>query len=728
MTTKITTTLATLILAALATTVVGCGDGGITPVIGQQIAIIPEPQSVVRHGDKLYRLQEAPVTAIDTTLGAEAYRLVAEAGHVTITGGDSAGVFYGKQTLEQLFQVDRIPDVEISDAPRFAWRGLMFDVSRHFQSPEYVKKVIDIMAYHKLNTFHWHLTDGIGWRVQIDKYPLLTERGAWRKIKDESVPWIGFEMSTQGVPDTHGGFYTKNQIRDIVAYAASKHITVVPEIEMPGHSDAATMCYPQYSCVGANPGGGVYCPGNDSTFLFLEGIIDEVVELFPGEYIHIGGDEVGKEQWSKCPLCKARKAKEGLKDEHELQSYFVKRMENYIQSKGRRMIGWDEIAEGGLSPSATVMSWTGMENGIKAANTNHDVVMCPIDYVYIDHYQGYNPFEPQAWGGYNGLHRVYDFPVLPDGIEPDKAHYIKGGQANLWTETISDTAHVEYMLMPRLAALSEALWSGVEQRDWDRFAIKMDQQFDRYDARRWNYSRSAMTPTVSGQRRAAEGSMVFSIGSELDIYPIHYTIDGQEPTLESPLYADSVVITAPCDLKATTFRRGAAMGYTLTVPNILNKATGAKVTYTTPYDAGYSGGGAEGLVDNVYAIKRGDDSAWQGFQSKDMNVTLDLGKAQQLSGANLRFLQHISTTSVLLPLWVSVELSDDGRTFRRVARQDIPTEANLNALVNSYDVKFDKPSEARYVRIMAGNIGVLPTGNPRAGAPAWVFADEIALY
>lgn len=715
-------TLAALVLSAV---LAGCTSVPRT----EPVTVIPQPVSMTKPGDRLHKIKGKVLTKIDTTIvgGSEAYRLSIKDGRVAITAGGPAGELYARQTLAQIEQDGRVPDITIEDAPRFEWRGLMFDVSRHFQGPEYIKRLLDMMVYHKLNTFHWHLTDGVGWRIQIDKYPLLTQQGAWRNVPDESVPWIGFKLASQDEEYTHGGYYTKDQIRDVVAYAAERHITIIPEIEMPGHSDAATTCYPQFSCGGKYPANGVYCPGNDSTFIFLEGIIDEVVELFPGEFIHIGGDEVGKELWSQCPDCQARMKKEGLSNEHELQSYFVKRMENYIRSKGRRMIGWDEISEGGLSSSAAVMSWTGMENGIKAANTDHDVVMCPLDYVYLDHYQGYNPFEPQGWGGYNGLHRVYDFPVMPAGIDSSKSYYIKGGQGNLWTETIQDTAHVEYMLLPRLSALSEVLWSPASEHDWDRFVEKVDRQVDRYTARGWNYAQSAMTPMVMAQRVLPNGEISLQIDTEMGTYPIHYTTDGTDPSVTSPLYTDSIVIDKACDLRASAFRNDIAVGYMLTIPRLLNKATGARVIYTTPCGPGYFGGGAAGLVDNRYAIKRGDDGAWQGFEGQDMDVTIDLGEATVLSGADLRFFQHTSTTSVMLPTHVKVLLSDDNKAFREVALLDIPTDENLNAFVQNFKVDWSEQA-ARYVRVVASNRGTLPAGLPRGGNKAWVFTDEIALY
>lgn len=698
-----------------------------------EIAVIPQPSRIIAGTGSVKVGPDNVRIAIDTVMAnPEGYRLMARNGSVEIVGGSEAGVFYGLQTLEQLKDsAGYVPVVIIEDAPRFPWRGMHLDVARHFFSKDFVKKYLDILAYHKINMFHWHLTDGIGWRLQIDKYPLLTQKGAWRKIKDEKSPWIGLELSDEArkdSADTYGGYYTKEDVREIVAYAKERHITVIPEIEMPGHSEAATFAYPEYSCPTAQPGSGIYCPGKEETFEYLQGIIDEVVELFPDSpYIHIGGDEVGKEQWSKCPLCQKRMREEGLGDEHELQSYFVHRMEEYINSKGKAMIGFDEILEGGLAPNATVMSWTGFEGGIKAANAGHDVVMVPLDYVYFDHYQGQNPCEPQAWGGFNGVKRVYSFDPVPPGIAPENAHYVLGGQANLWTENIRTPEHAEYMLLPRLAALSETLWTDTTAKDWKRFERKLDRQYDRYAAKGWNYSESAFTPYISDQHFNSDGSLTLTLATELDGYPIHYTLDGSLPAKDSDMYADSIRMTEPGTLTALTYRNGRPAGCRLVVPNLLNRATQAKVTYATPYSPAYTGGGDRALVDNRYAFKRGDDKAWLGFEGTDMDVTLDLGEVQPVEGVALRFLQHIASTSVMLPTHLTVWTSADGNDFTVAADMPIAPDNDSEVMIKPFDVRFTSPAEARYVRVKATNMGTLPKGHPRGGSAAWIFTDEIAV-
>lgn len=699
-----------------------------------EIAIIPQPSRIIEGTGTVKVGPDNVRIAVDSAMtNPEGYRLMARNGSVEIVGGSEAGVFYGLQTLEQLKDsAGYVPVVTIEDAPRFPWRGMHLDVARHFFSKDFVKRYLDILAYHKINTFHWHLTDGIGWRLQIDKYPLLTQKGAWRKVKDEKSPWIGLELSDEArkdSADTYGGYYTKDDVREIVAYARDRHITVIPEIEMPGHSEAATFAYPEYSCPTAQPGSGIYCPGKEETFEYLQGIIDEVVELFPDSpYIHIGGDEVGKEQWSKCPLCQKRMREEGLGDEHELQSYFVHRMEEYINSKGKAMIGFDEILEGGLAPNATVMSWTGFEGGIKAANAGHDVVMVPLDYVYFDHYQGQNPCEPQAWGGFNGVKRVYSFDPVPQGIAPENAHHVLGGQANLWTESIRTPEHAEYMLLPRLAALSEALWTDTTAKDWKRFERKLDHQYDYYAAKGWNYSESAFTPYISDQHFNADGSLTLRLATELDGYPIHYTLDGSLPVKDSDIYADSIRMMVPGTLTAITFRTGRPAGCKLVVPNLLNRATQAKVTYTTPYSPAYTGGGDTALVDNRYAFKRGDDKAWQGFEGTDMDVTLDMGEVQPVEGVALRFLQHIASTSVMLPTHLTVYTSADGKDFTVAADMPVTPDNDSEVMIKPFDIRLPATVRARYVRVKATNMGTLPKGHPRGGSAAWIFTDEIAVY
>ncbi|MEO7046358.1 MAG: beta-N-acetylhexosaminidase, partial [Ferruginibacter sp.] len=417
-------------------------------------------------------------------LGDEGYLLHITPSSIQIAANKKAGIIYGMQSLFQTLPAIRtnaalvIPCMEIKDYPRFKWRGMHLDVSRHFFGPEFVKEYINLLASYKMNTFHWHLVDDQGWRIEIKKYPLLTKVGAWRVDETDKI-WSKRPQAKDGEAATYGGYYTQDQIKDIIKYAAERNVTIIPEIEMPGHVASAIAAYPQLSCTQQPQlpltGGDYtnmssnYCAGNDSVFLFLQNVLTEVINLFPSKYIHIGGDEVDKGPWKKCPLCQARIKAEGLKNEEELQSYFVKRIEKFIVSKGRKMIGWDEILEGGLAPEATVMSWRGEAGGIQAAKMGHDVVMTPGSPLYFDHYQAGPEGEPLAIGGMNTLKKVYDYEPIPKELDAAQAKFVLGAQANLWAEFITKPEQVKYMVLPRMLALAEVVWSPKETRDWQSF-------------------------------------------------------------------------------------------------------------------------------------------------------------------------------------------------------------------------------------------------------------------
>ncbi|AVR47559.1 beta-N-acetylglucosaminidase [Christiangramia fulva] len=459
------------------------------------------------------------------SLGEEAYHLKVTPEEIKIEGGSAKGIFYAVETLRQLILTENgdliVPSVEINDSPEFAYRGTHLDVGRHFFDVDEVKKYIDILALHKINTFHWHLTEDQGWRIEIKKYPKLTEVGAYR-----NGTIVGHKPGTSNDNERSGGFYTQEEVKDIVAYAGKRHITVIPEIEMPGHSSAAIAAYPYLSCFpnektevdndmmsekskqlqaeGKNKivqetwgiFDDVYCAGKDSTFVFLQNVIDEIVPLFPSEYIHIGGDESPKANWERCPSCQKRIAELGLKDEHELQSYFIQRMEKYINSKGKKIIGWDEILEGGLAPNATVMSWRGEEGGIEAAKQGHDVIMTPTDYCYFDYYQSKDKEnEPLAIGGYLPVEKVYSYNPLPEELTPEQHEHILGTQANMWTEYIPTMDKLEYMLLPRLAAIAEVAWTDNADKDWSGFKERLTGLRKKYDQMGLNYATQVFSET-----------------------------------------------------------------------------------------------------------------------------------------------------------------------------------------------------------------------------------------
>jgi len=443
-----------------------------------------------------------------TELGNEGYRLNINKNGIKIIGSKPAGIFYGVQSLISFLP---IPDkgklnsnnrekvfinaVSIIDKPRYKWRGMMLDTCRHFMPVKFIKKFIDSMAMHKMNRFHWHLTEDQGWRIEIKKYPLLTKIGAWRP---ETIAGHYRDKPRKFDGKKHGGFYSKEDIRKIVEYAKERYITIIPEIEMPGHSGAAIASYPELSCTGGpfevkkvwGIYEDVYCAGKESTFEFLENVLLEVIELFPSEYIHIGGDECPKSIWKECVLCQARIKKEGLKDEHELQSYFIKRIEKFLTSKGKKLIGWDEILEGGLPPEATVMSWRGTAGGIKAAEQGHNVIMSPTSHCYFDYYQGQKENEPIAIGGYLPLEKVYSFDPTPKKLSEEKKKHILGGQANLWTEYVKTPKKAEYMLFPRMDAIAEVLWTKKENKNWKNFKIRLKKQLRKYEFLKINYSKS----------------------------------------------------------------------------------------------------------------------------------------------------------------------------------------------------------------------------------------------
>ncbi len=664
--------------------------------------------------------------------GAEmqgAYSLEVFKSGVLIEAGTYQGLFYGIQTLKQLLSPQTavkqpiLNFVSIKDAPEFQWRGMMLDVSRHFFPKDSVKKVIDVLAMHKMNKLHWHLVDGIGWRIEIDQYPELTKRGAWRKVKEDKKPWEDFETTYQNSEDqVYGGFYTKEDIREIVTYAADRYIDVIPEIEMPGHSEAALQCYPDLVCDGAGSAG-VYCAGNEETFDFLQNIISEVVELFPNSYLHIGGDEVGKTGWLQCPKCKKRMQQENLQDGDELQSYFVKRMEKFIHSKNRKLIGWDEILEGGLPERATVMSWRGMDGGIEAANAGHDVVMSPGSPLYFDHSQGKSEFEPPSWGGYNNLLKVYDFNPVPSAIAADKRHHILGGQANLWTEQIKTLSHVQYMMLPRICALSEALWTKTAQKNENTFIEKIDHHFDRLKELDYHFAGSALSPDYEVSYDKTNQTFSLSLNNELALYEIRYTLDGSEPTMNSDLYTQPITYTKSIQLHAQCFRKGFPIGFPLQKMFSTGFGDQCKVNYTNAYNKTYSGGGDKALVNNKFAIARGDDPNWQGLPQKDFEVEIDLGGPKELSYIGLNFFQHISATSVMLPTKVIIAISKDGASYTTVLEEAIPTTKKRDPIIKIIETEFQQQAIS-FIKISATNRGQLPDWHIRKG-DAWLFVDEV---
>lgn len=500
---------------------------------------------------------------VPDTLGDEGYRLSVTDKSIVVQAAKGSGIFYGIQTIYQLIPTEvsdskvSLPAVDIVDRPRFGWRGLMLDVGRYFYSVEYVKKFIDYLSMHKLNVFHWHLTEDHGWRIEIKKYPRLTEVGAWRA-------GTNFQPGHNIDPNPHGGFYTQEQIRDVVAYAKDRYVTVIPEIELPGHSLAALVAYPELSCTGGpfkipehwGIQDDIYCAGKEEVFTFLENVFSEVIELFPGEIIHIGGDEAPKKRWSACPHCQKRIKEENLKDEHELQSYFITRIEKFLNNRGRKIIGWDEILDGGLAPNAAVMSWRGTKGGIAAAKMGHPVVMTPTSHMYFDYFQGEPYLEPFAIWGHTPLRKVYGYEPIPEELTPEERQYVWGVQGNLWSEFIHSSEKNEYMTYPRGAALAEIAWSNPESKDWEDFKRRMEEQYKRYEEKGINYSRSAYQVYFEVADDISNNKSTVNLLTDSYRPEIYYTLDGTEPTTQSNRFEGPFEVPVYKTVRAATFKDG----------------------------------------------------------------------------------------------------------------------------------------------------------------------------
>ncbi len=699
-----------------------------TGVVVPVVPAAPGPQST-----SVISLTLAPAT---DTLGAEGYTLSVQPTRVVLAASQLAGVYWGTQTIKQLLPTQRgaaasLPAVEIADKPRYSWRGMHLDVCRHFFPVDFVKQYIDYLALHKLNTFHWHLTDDQGWRIEIKKYPKLTSVGGWREGTlighyGETVPRYDNQR--------YGGFYTQEQIKEVVAYAKARYITVVPEIEMPGHALAALTAYPELACTSgpfqvAQTWGvfdDIFCAGNEQTFQFLQDVLAEVVPLFPSKIIHIGGDEAPKTRWHTCPKCQARMQAEHLKDEHELQSYFVQRMEKLLNTKGKTIIGWDEILEGGLAPGAAVMSWRGMEGGVAAARQQHQVVMTPGEYAYFDHYQGDPALEPLAFGGYLPLEKVYAFDPTPKELTAAERPYILGAQANLWTEYIPTTQQVEYMVLPRMAALAEVLWTPPSRKDWSDFQQRMRPQYQRYAALGANYARSAFNVR---QRLVADTTAmgdVVSLSMEAAGPQIHYTLDGSVPSATSPIYTQPFALTKSAVVQAASFENGQLAGKVTTKQVTAHKAFATPVRLAHAPRKSYAGpSGPLTLVDGLHGSLDHHDGQWLGWQSDDLVATLDLRNPTAISTVKSTFLQQLDS-KILLPTSIEVAVSKNGRTYKTVYTAPVAPSSQTAATISEVKADFKKV-KARFVRVTARNAQASSTAIGTPEPQIWLFADELVV-
>ena len=541
----------------------------------------------------------------------ESYTLSVTSQRIEIRATSGAGLFYGMQTLLQLMQPAStgsysVPSVEIEDTPRFAYRGLMLDVSRHFSTKEFIKKQIDALAYYKINRLHLHLTDAAGWRLEIKKYPLLTDFAAWRTDPTWKKWWNGGRKYLRyDEPGASGGYYTQDDIREILEYARQNYITVIPEIEMPSHSEEVLAAYPQLSCSGEPYKNSDFCVGNEETFTFLENVLTEVMELFPSEYIHVGGDEAGKSAWKTCPKCQKRMKDEHLANVDELQSYLIHRIEKFLNNHGRRLLGWDEILQGGIAPNATVMSWRGEEGGIAAVTSGHHAIMTPGAYCYLDSYQDAPYSQPEAIGGYLPLKKVYAYDPVPASLTAEQAKLVYGVQGNLWVEYIPTPEHVEYMIYPRMLALAEVAWSAPERKSWPDFHTR------------------ALSAVADLQKK---GYHPFDLSKEI----------GSRPESLQP---------------------------------VSHLALGKKVTYNSSYSPHYPAQGNTALTDGIRGDWTYGDGSWQGFISDNrLDVTIDMEKETPIHSITAAFMQVVGA-EVFLPETVIISISDDGINFTELQKQ-----------------------------------------------------------
>jgi hexosaminidase len=594
-----------------------------------------------------------------------------------------------------------------------------------------IKEYIDLMAMYKMNVFHWHLTDSQGWRIEIKKYPQLTAIGAWR-VDYTDLDWKSRPPAKEGEAAVYGGYYTQEQIKEIIQYAAVRNITIVPEIEMPGHSAAAIASYPFLSCTGTHQlpmtgsaGTGIsqnFCAGKDSVFVFLQNVLSEVISLFPSQYIHIGGDEVDKTSWKHCPFCQARMKAKGLKNENELQSYFIRRIEKFIISKHRKLIGWDEILEGGLAPEATVMSWRGEAGGIEAAKMKHNVVMTPGYPVYFDHYQAGPEGEPIAFGGMNTLKNVYDYEPVPKELNASESQYVLGAQANVWTEYISTAEHLEYMVLPRMAALSEVLWSPKENRNWKNFSERIQTHYRRYGQKGWHYCPGNFV--VSIKPKMESGQLLASLSTEITGADIYYTTDGTEPGLQSAKYNTPIAINQSTILKAVTVQNGHVMSLQAARQSfVMHKAIGKNVVYQNPVSKYYPADGPNSLTDGIRGTAQ-HGKFWHGISGDDLIATVDLEKIQEISSITLGCLQNYGAW-IFLPKSVRFEISEDGINFQTMKTIENTISINQPSVLYDFKAVFSL-QPARFVRIKAVTNNC-PPGHPGAGKPGWIFADELIV-
>ncbi|WGQ08577.1 family 20 glycosylhydrolase [Pedobacter gandavensis] len=657
------------------------------------------------------------------------YELTIQDNNIAIVGHDPAGVFYGIQSLIQLLSrsennILSLPQGIIKDYPRFNYRGMHLDVGRHLYSVDFLKRFIDLLSLYKFNIFHWHLTEDQGWRIEIKKYPKLQSIAAWR-----SGTIIGHKKESPHTFDgkKYGGYYTQEQIKEVVAYAGSKYVNVLPEIEMPGHALASLTAYPELGCTGGpyqtaqfwGVFDDVFCAGNEQVYTFMEDVLDEVISLFPYAYIHIGGDECPKLKWEHCPKCQKRIKDEGLKDEHELQGYFMKRIERYLAGKNKKAIGWDEVLEGGISKSTTIMNWRGEQSGIAAAKAGYEVIMTPENLLYLDYYQSLNKNEPIAAGNYTPLSKVYAYEPVPDALSLEEAGYIKGIQAAVWTEYMSDEKHLEYMVFPRALAVSEIAWSERGRKNYPWFLKKLRQQEALLKNKKVNYFPYFDELTAESKNGVGQVGTL-ALKTTLPKALIRYTTDGSKPVASSKLYQQPILLNRSMVLNAQLFVGKNPTGRVFNQEFRYHLGSQKKITLLNP-PAGKYAFPANLLLNGMEGHHRFNDGQWLGFSGKDLDAVVDLGKLISVSSIGINMLNY-HWQRMWAPTRLRFLVSVDGTNFKEIYTGENFEKDGINKVQARFPAQ-----QVRYVRVVGENVGTIPKGSYGEGEKAWLMADEIII-
>jgi len=677
---------------------------------------------------------DAIILSVDTAIKQkEGYRLEVTSNNIRLAGGSEAGVFYGIQTLHKSMPVTKdresasaIPAGIVNDYPRFDYRGFMVDVGRHYFPVSYLKQIIDMLALHNINYFHWHLTEDQGWRIEIKKYPKLTEIGSTR-------PRTLMDWSTREYDETpHSGFYTQEEAKEIVKYAADRFITVIPEVDLPGHMMAALASYPELGCTGGpyeipcewGVFPDVLCGGNARALEFAKDVLNEIMDIFPSPYIHIGGDECPKVRWKECPKCQAKIRELGLKDtpkhnkENRLQTYFMAEVGKVISERGRKMLGWDEMLEGGLAPGATVMSWTSPRGGIETARLHHNAIMTPIQYLYFSN-PTYNRIK-----GTKSLERVYTFEPVSDELTEEEKQYIIGAQGCIWTEWTRDSLKMEWQILPRMAALSEIQWTEPAHKDFDGFLNRLPALLAIYKDRGYDFRQDIYDVTIQVVPEEQEGkAKVFFL--TFDNAEVHYTLDGSEPNAQSPLYTDTLHLDKDAVIQAIAVRPQGNSSISKEEIHF-NAVTMKPATLNVEPHKSYTSQGGSTLTDGLYGDLNYRSGRWVGFYGNNPDITIDMQEPKEISSAFINTLLNPGD-AIFGATGLKIEISDDGKVFREIASKKIPVlEKGTKMQIRKEEISFDKV-KTRYVRIIAETTSKLPAWHSMPGKNAFLFVDEIGV-